>query len=411
MTATRIAGEAVEAERLAALRGYEILDTPAESDFDDIAVLAAQLCDKPTAMVSLVDAERQWFKARVGTDICEGHRADSFCTIAMHELDVMQVPDAHLDPRFAASPMVTGEPHIRFYAGAPLVTPVGQRLGTLCVVDRVPGVLTQPQKDGLRALARHVVTQLELRKYARDMHALNQRLRDAERIKDEFIARVNHELRTPLSSIHGYLEMLGDPDLGPDARENFLARVRRNSDRLLSLVDDMLLAAQVSTENQYFDRTPADLVELVHAAAGANRPIAEAKGLTLTTAIDGPVHADIDRRRIGQALDRLILNAVKFTESGHVTVSAVRRGDRAILEVTDTGIGISPADQERVLEPFRRAADAERAEVQGLGLGLTIVKAIAEGHDGRVSIVSVSGQGSTVGIELPLTGPYPETDA
>ncbi|BCY06925.1 GAF domain-containing sensor histidine kinase [Actinoplanes sp. L3-i22] len=408
MAGTQYAGATLEQERLAALRSYEILDTGAERDFDEIVNLAAHLCDKPIALISLIDADRQWFKARVGTDVCEGPRDESFCNHAMHDRDVMQVPDARLDPRFETLPMVADDPHIRFYAGAPLITPEGKALGTLCVADSEPGLLTPPQQRGLRALARHVVTQLELRKYARDMHALHQRLFNAEQVKDEFIARVNHEFRTPLTAINGYIEMLGDPELPSESRDGFLQRVQRNSDRLLALVNDMLLAAQVSADSRDFARVPADLAVLARTSVDANRPLAEAKGLTITAETDGRVFADVDVRRMSQALERLILNAVKFTDAGTITVRAEARDGHAMLLVRDTGIGISADDQTRVLAPFRRSADAERAEVQGLGLGLSIVKAITEGHDGEVSIESTPGEGSTISIAVPSSGPYPE---
>ncbi|AEV82910.1 sensor histidine kinase and response regulator of a two component complex [Actinoplanes sp. SE50] len=407
MAATQYVGD-IERDRLAALQAYEVLDTEAEHDFDDIVMLAAQLCDKPIALISLIDADRQWFKARYGTDLCEGPRAGSICSHAMYDEDVLQVCDARRDPRFAACPTVTGAPHIRFYAGAPLISPLGKPLGTLCVADPEPGRLTDAQRHGLRVLARHVVTQLELRKYARDVHALHQRVQTAEQIKDEFIARVNHEFRTPLTSIHGYLEMLGDPELPTANRDGFLQRVQRNSDRLLALVDDMLLAAQVNAESREFHRVPADLAVLARTSAAANRPLAEAKGLSIVADAAAPVFADVDPRRMGQALERLILNAIKFTATGTITVTAASRDGRSMLLVQDTGIGISPADQARVLAPFRRSADAERAEVQGLGLGLSIVKAITEGHEGEVTIVSSPGQGTTIALSLPAAGPYPE---
>ncbi|GIF04338.1 GAF domain-containing sensor histidine kinase [Actinoplanes siamensis] len=408
MAATQYAGAMLEEERLAALREYEILDTRAERDFDDIVVLAAQVCDKPIALISLIDADRQWFKARVGTDVCEGPRDTSMCAYAMHDQGVMQVPDARLDPRFADCPTVSGDPFIRFYAGAPLLTPHGKPIGTLCVAAPEPGVLTAAQRSGLLALARHVVTQLELRKYARDVHALHQRLNSAERIKDEFIARVNHEFRTPLTAINGYLEMLGDPELPSESRDGFLRRVQRNSDRLLALVNDMLLAAQVSADSSQFDRVPTDLAVLARTAVDANRPLAEAKGLTIAADTSGPVFADVDPSRMAQALERLILNAVKFTPAGSITVRAEARDGHAMLLVCDTGVGIGAEDRARVMAPFGRSADAERQEVQGLGLGLSIVKAIAEGHDGEVTIESEPGDGTTVGIAVPSTGPYPQ---
>jgi signal transduction histidine kinase len=389
-----------ERDRLDALYGYQILDTPPERDFDDITALAAQLCDTPMSAISLVDSDRQWFKARIGLDACETSRDSSFCAHAMHGEDVLVVEDALLNPRFAANPAVVGEPYVRFYAGAPLVSAGGQRLGSLCVIDRRPRRITTNQREGLLILARHVMVQLELRRYGRALEAANQRLLDAERVKDEFLARVTHELRTPLTSIHGYLEVLDEPDLPSGTATKFLSRIRRNSDRLLALVDDMLLAAQFSSGAVNLERRAVDLAALAHSAATQNRPLAEGKGLTITAESAGPVPVHADPVRLAQALDRLILNAVKFTNQGHVAIHAAARGERAVLEVRDTGIGIPAEERVRLFTPFRRASAAECAEVQGVGLGLNIVKAIVDGHGGTVTLDSETGHGTTVTITL-----------
>jgi formate hydrogenlyase transcriptional activator len=153
-----------ESARLRALQRYEILDTPPERPFDDLATLAARLCDAPIALVSFVAGDRQWFKARLGIDVDGSPRDISFCAHAIEQDDVFVVADAEKDARFAENPLVTGPPNIRFYAGAPLETVDGHALGTLCVIDRVPRDLTGAQLEGLRALARQVVSQLELRR-------------------------------------------------------------------------------------------------------------------------------------------------------------------------------------------------------------------------------------------------------
>ncbi len=154
-----------EAARLAVLREYGVLDSLPEPQFDDIAFLASYICGAPIALVSLVDEDRQWFKAKVGIDVAETSRDVAFCAHAiLHPSDLFVVPDALADRRFATNPLVREEPHIRFYAGAPLVSPEGMPLGTLCVFDHVPRMLSEAQTRALGALAREVVIHLELRR-------------------------------------------------------------------------------------------------------------------------------------------------------------------------------------------------------------------------------------------------------
>lgn len=154
----------LETGRLAALRRYAILDTQPERAFDDLALLASQICGTPMALITLVDADRQWFKSRIGMTAHETSRAVSFCAHAIHQPDLFIIPDTSLDPRFRDNPQVTDGQKIRFYAGAPLVTPEGHALGTLCVADSVPRELTDDQKHALSAIRRQVEAQLELRR-------------------------------------------------------------------------------------------------------------------------------------------------------------------------------------------------------------------------------------------------------
>ncbi|MBW4541322.1 MAG: GAF domain-containing protein [Myxacorys chilensis ATA2-1-KO14] len=164
-----------EAARLEALRQYQILDTPSEQAYDDFTLLASFICEVPIALISLVDAERQWFKSKVGIEVDETARNISFCGHTILSNQTLVVNDALCDTRFADNPLVKFDPSIRFYAGAPLIAPEGHALGSLCVIDRQPRELSELQKTALEALARQVVAQLELRRVsARLAQALNQ---------------------------------------------------------------------------------------------------------------------------------------------------------------------------------------------------------------------------------------------
>jgi GAF domain-containing protein len=158
-----------EKKRLKVLWQYDVLDTVPEEVFDELTELAARICEAPIALISLVDEKRQWFKAKVGVTVSETSRDFSFCAYAITQSELFIVPDATQDKRFANNPLVTSEPKIRFYAGAPLITLDGHALGTLCVIDKVPRELRLEQKQALRILARHVVSQLELRRRSREL--------------------------------------------------------------------------------------------------------------------------------------------------------------------------------------------------------------------------------------------------
>ena len=227
----------------------------------------------------------------------------------------------------------------------------------------------------------------------------------ADRLKNEFFALVSHELRTPLTSIVGYVELVRDGEAGAlnEQQERFLAVVDRNARRLQRLVGDLLFVAQVEAGTLALERGPVDLPQIVLDAVEGMRPRAARLDVALATAVAPLPPLDGDGDRLGQLVDNLLSNALKFTPAGgRVTVALRRDGDAALLSVADTGIGIPPEEQARLFDRFFRASTAVAGEIPGIGLGLSICETIAAGHGGAIEVESAVGRGATFRVRLPL---------
>jgi signal transduction histidine kinase len=383
-----------EAERLADLQSYGILDTPPEQVFDDLTLIATAICGTPMSTLTLVDGERQWFKSRVGVDGEGDPRDVSFCAHTVGPRETLVVEDAWRDSRFAENPLVLGKPHIRFYAGSPLVTERGHVLGTICVLDREPRRLREEQVAALDALSRQAMQALEYRRH-------NRRLLELDAMKDEFVALVSHELRTPLASIRGYVEeLLEQTDSMTETQRRFLAVVARNGARLNAIVDDLLLLATAQAGKLDLHPEQFALFELAQEAIESNLHLADS--LELEAAGDSRLVVEADRTRIGQVVDNLVSNAVKFTaDGGAVRVCVSADGEDAVIEVADTGAGIPAAELPLLFSPFYRAAGATNNGVPGTGLGLAISKAIVDAHAGSISVTSEVGKGTTFRVSIP----------
>jgi two-component sensor histidine kinase len=360
-----------ETERLAALAGYNVLDTPRESDFDDLVRLASEICGTPIAVINLIADGRQFFKAEVGLGVRETPLETSFCGHALLNEDFMLVPDATLDRRFDCNPLVTGDPGLRFYAGALLKTAAGLPIGTLCVLDFRPRDLASHQRTALRTLANQVMTQLELRR-------LNTRLAErvaevvAERDRSELLGReIDHRVMNSLQFVSGMLAMQAKAaDHGEAARQLGLAASRVHT---------------VARVHRHF--YVEESVETICALAYAGRLLSDlseviAPCVVTTAGQPTPIPTKLIMP-LGLITNELVTNAAKHgAQEVEARISATGGGVR--IEVEDDGPGL-PVD----FDPGARK-----------GLGLRVVQSLVNQHAGVLTFSTGSGGGAQVTATL-----------
>jgi signal transduction histidine kinase len=279
-----------------------------------------------------------------------------------------------------------------------LALALGSALLSGLVLLRLSGLIRS--LDNLR-LAEHAArTQAESAQ--RQLAERNEQLVEADRVKDEFVALISHDLRTPLTSIMGYLELTLDDENLTDVQRGYLTVVNRNAERLLSLVNDLLFVARLEAGQLELKRDELDLAAVVRQSVAEAGPRAAAGGIELTCEADDVQPVEADRGRMFQLLDNLVSNAIKFTPSGgDVRVSLARANGAVRLEVADTGIGIQAAEQRQLFERFFRARAASEQQIPGTGLGLYIARAIVEAHGGSIAVRSKPGEGTSFRVDLP----------
>jgi len=271
---------------------------------------------------------------------------------------------------------------------------------SLLVVGRLTGILRaleriRTRERAARALAEEAQNQLSEQ---------NAQLVEADRLKDEFVALISHDLRTPLTSIVGYVELALEDEVEPpldEERRSYLEVVSRSAERLLRLVDDLLFIARIQADSLALEPKELDLCTLAAQSVEEARPRADAKNVTLSFLGSAAVMIEADKGRIFQLLDNLISNAIKFTpEGGRIDVRVVSGRDGVVLEVSDTGVGLAPGEAELVFDRFFRSSSATAQQTPGTGLGLFIARAITEAHGGRISAAAREGSGTTFRVEL-----------
>jgi signal transduction histidine kinase/DNA-binding response OmpR family regulator len=435
-----------EARRLDILDSLGVVDTPADPVLDGIVRAAAELTGCPVSLVSLVDDQRQWFKARHGLDVQQTPRELAFCAHAILQTELFEVNDARLDARFVGNPLVTGDPHMVFYAGVPLSVE-GHSMGTLCVIDHAPRQLSAAQRHTLTDLARAaehwLQTQLsatEKRRMTEELerhqlhleHLVEQRtaaLVEARRAaeaaseaKSAFLATMSHEIRTPMNGVVGSLDLLQHSKLSAYQRD-LIDTISESALGLLTIIDDILDFSKIEAGQLKLQSEAVSLERLTDSVCNALRPTATSHGVDLQVDVAPGLPDWIlsDGTRLRQILNNLLGNAIKFSagmgRAGRVQLRLQPCGPdfpgHLQLSVTDNGIGMTPEVMQRIFQPFVQAESATTRRLGGTGLGLSICKRLAGLMGGWVKVDSESGQGSIFTVILPFqstSAPHPVVD-
>jgi signal transduction histidine kinase len=383
-----------EEARLAKLRSYGILDTIDEREYDEVVRLVGQICETPIASISFVDSDRVWFKSTLGLEHRQIPREIAFCDYAILDDELFVVEDARADERYRDHPLVIDTPGIRFYAGMPLVTPDGYRLGALCAIDSAPRSLTPRQRQALETLSHHVVNLLELRAKTRTLEELSD-------LKTRMMAIMGHDLRSPMAAVASAVALLKDEELTVDDRGAVVRELGQLLDSTQYLIDNVVTWA--SSEMTGPAPSSLDVVDLRDLSEELIESLSDgfaAKGNRLTAHINGTGPIESDRNVLLFVLRNLLVNANKFTSGGEVELTAEETGTEVCLSVRDTGIGISPAQLEGLFDWRVRSKCTGTSGEKGSGLALLLCQDMAARIGASLLVESAEGEGSTFRLSL-----------
>ncbi len=383
-----------ENARLSNLEAYAIMDTLADKGFDEIVALASTICNTPISLVTLLDDRRQWFKARHGLDVTETTRETAFCAHAILQNDMMVVPDALQDERFFDNPLVIGAPDIRFYAGMPLITPNGYKMGTLCVIDSQPRTLTATQLYSLEVLSRQVVKQMELHKTNIELSRLNE-------VDKKLLSIIAHDLRSPFSSIYSVLDLVEQYELPPDQFKAMVPMMRQSVNTGLDLVANLVEWALTQFEGKSNEKETVSIAAIVQQIIVANQQLFNGKGNTVENNVTDNHAVHADKKKIEFVFRNLLLNANKFTSNGTIKVSSNITDGKLSICISDTGKGISPTIIDNLFSWQKKTSTEGTHGEKGSGLGLPMCKEFIEAEGGRIWVECSPGKETCFYFTLP----------
>lgn len=385
-----------ETQRLNELYRYEILDTPPEKEFDKLALLASQICRTPMSTISFIDSKRQWAKSVIGLKKIPEDRNSAFCSHTILKNNLLIVKNALRDTRFHDNPLVKQKPKIRFYAGMPLVTPKGYKLGALCVIDTIPRKLTQKESFALKVLSEQIVNLMELR-------IQNKHIVHTTKMQQQIISVMSHDIRSPLSSIKTFLDLkAGNQAFTKEEQANVFSVLSANVSRTLQLLDNLVEWGKAELE--YTKRSETlKLREAVQECADQ----AELNSILKQNKIINEVAPDVlltaDKEALQFILRNLISNANKFTDNGTIRISFFTKKDRCYLNVKDSGVGLEIDKIAMILQQTGMFHTSGTQNEKGNGLGLSLIQSYLNKTGNDLEIKSIVNNGTAVCFSICST--------
>lgn len=381
--------------RIQELLKYEVLDTEDEKAFDELTQLASEICATPISLISLVDNDRQWFKSRVGLDAPQTDRSIAFCSHAILQDDVLEVENATLDERFHDNPLVTGAPDIRFYAGAPLVTPDGYPLGTLCVIDQKEKKLTDFQKRALKTLANQVISQLELRLQARRQERLN-------KDREKFYAVLAHDIKSPFNGILNLSRIMSEnsESMTKEKITQLSTEILNSSVTLYQVIDEILQWSQTRLNQNTVHLEPVNILKAAEETKDLVKDGLRIKGVDLNLKISHDVSVMADEVLLKTVIRNLLMNAIKYTPaSSEVVISVEDRGKDFCISVCDQGAGIPRELKSKLFDKAVGSKKGTAGEL-GHGLGLSLAGDFIRMLKGSIAVDTSYTKGAKVDVIL-----------
>lgn len=372
----------LENKRIEALRNLNILDTPQSKNFDRITSMAQIILEVPIALVSLVDSNRQWFKSCQGISAKETPRSVSFCSHAILNNNIFEIPDTLEDERFRNNPLVTEYPYIRFYAGRPIKGTTEYNIGTLCIIDKVPRKLSLGDKKILNDLAEWIENEFAVIE-------LNKKVESNIQSKKELVSMMNHELKNTLSPIVGFSDLLINPEiyLTEIEKRQYIESIKDCSSKLQSQISDLMDVFKSDLNSLKVDIKKTNVNEIINNCCNKIQPILKNKNIELSIDLKYKDDIHCDKNRIEQVINNLFLNSIDFVEknTGKIKISTTKTIDNLVIfSIEDNGCGIPEDKIKTLFFKFSKPNNNKKREYGGSGLGLAICKGIIDAHQGSI---------------------------